>query len=242
MKQTLLFTFLLFGFTLFAQDITIEPVPSVAEENVDLTDMFQFVKAQATMTNTSSSSVSYKWTVRQISGPTEWSFAFCDNNACYPYGTESNINPNGNGPNEPLVVPAGGTSVMDLQARHNGIPGAGVIEVDMATERDPTTVLSTGVYEITMNGVVSSIEQKREFTYKVFPNPADDYFTVATEAKINRVELYNVVGRKVRTYESNLYNRYDVRALPDGIYLIRMKDKDGMTLRTTRLIKRAARP
>lgn len=75
----------------------------------------------------------------------------------------------------------------------------------------------------------------------VFPNPTTDAFALdvksfdlGTAVKIN---LYNVMGERVRTYTLSKEATYNVGDLEDGMYLVQFLDAKGKTLATRKLNK-----
>lgn len=57
------------------------------------------------------------------------------------------------------------------------------------------------------------------------PNPTSDYLNVLTELKINKVEIFDMSGRKVNSVLEG--NRINVRNLNPGSYLINLETKEG---------------
>lgn len=242
MRQTLLLFLLVFGFTAQAQVLEVSPNPAAAESHVNLTDFVNYgIKLNSTLSNVSGADASLVWKLRQVSGPSSWTYAVCDANGCFPYGSATNADMNGNIIALDLIT--GATSNIDVQVRHGGSPGTGRVEIDFAYAHSPNEVIYTAGYDITMSSPVTTADSAvRTTTFKIFPNPANDYFKVITQANIAKVELYNVVGRKVLSYDSNIYHRYNIAHLADGIYLVRLVDNKNLVIRTMRIVKRSARP
>ncbi|RCW92122.1 T9SS type A sorting domain-containing protein [Winogradskyella arenosi] len=55
----------------------------------------------------------------------------------------------------------------------------------------------------------------------VFPNPAKNSFQIQANENVERVELYNITGRLVKTFEGEA--NYNISDLPSGIYLAQVK-------------------
>ncbi|MFD1016059.1 T9SS type A sorting domain-containing protein [Winogradskyella rapida] len=61
----------------------------------------------------------------------------------------------------------------------------------------------------------------QEIRANVFPNPAKNSFQIQANENVERVELYNITGRLVKTFEGEA--NYDISDLPSGIYLAQVK-------------------
>jgi hypothetical protein len=62
---------------------------------------------------------------------------------------------------------------------------------------------------------------------EVYPNPVTDYLTIKSDSKINKVEIYDVSGRNMK---SNLNgDKIDVTNLNSGNYIINIETKEGKT-------------
>ncbi|MFC4164475.1 T9SS type A sorting domain-containing protein [Epilithonimonas zeae] len=65
--------------------------------------------------------------------------------------------------------------------------------------------------------------------FSIYPNPTSDILNITTKEKINNIEIYDSIGRKV-TAEFNSNNQIDVQKLISGVYYIRITtDKNNLT-------------
>jgi hypothetical protein len=71
---------------------------------------------------------------------------------------------------------------------------------------------------------------------KVFPNPASDKITIQSDVKVKRVDVYNLVGAKVKSF-TNVENTIDVSSLRDGVYLIEIETTAGKVF-ARRIVKK----
>ncbi|MEH6535390.1 MAG: T9SS type A sorting domain-containing protein [Psychroserpens sp.] len=67
-----------------------------------------------------------------------------------------------------------------------------------------------------------SVSQFESQLLSVFPNPVMDQLTIKTDLSIESVEIYNILGKQVKSIsgDSILNNRVDMTSLLDGIYFL----------------------
>ncbi|MCJ7932096.1 MAG: T9SS type A sorting domain-containing protein [Chryseobacterium sp.] len=68
----------------------------------------------------------------------------------------------------------------------------------------------------------------------VYPNPVSDVLTIKSDAKVNKVEIYDMSGRKVNADLNN--DKVNVGNLNPGSYIITIETKEGKT--TEKFIKK----
>ena len=81
------------------------------------------------------------------------------------------------------------------------------------------------IYDLSCNVIgIEHIDQNP--FWKMFPNPASESITIAftNDRKQKQLEVYNVVGRLIKTIEATEAVKLDVSDLPNGLYFIRIKD------------------
>ncbi|MCO6460157.1 MAG: T9SS type A sorting domain-containing protein [Saprospiraceae bacterium] len=78
-----------------------------------------------------------------------------------------------------------------------------------------------------------------EVEIKISPNPANDYFTVTSNVTYNRIILYNLIGKPVKTYSPEIDSNYYLSDLPGGIYILRFLDNHNQVIKTIKLYKRS---
>ena len=79
---------------------------------------------------------------------------------------------------------------------------------------------------------------------KIYPNPATDYFSIQDDYDaVDKVIVYNMIGRAVKNYtvNNNSGNKYTLNDLPEGLYIIRLLNSRGATIKTVRLNKAKAK-
>ena len=73
---------------------------------------------------------------------------------------------------------------------------------------------------------------------KIFPNPTTHYIQLSNPREVIYFSIYNVVGRKILTFEVKSSNKYDVSQLSNGMYLVQFMDANNKVITTQRLSKR----
>ncbi|HFA51075.1 MAG TPA: T9SS type A sorting domain-containing protein [Bacteroidetes bacterium] len=245
MKRLVPFLFCLFiVFQLEAQDITISPNPFTGTIQVDLTDNYAEAVFHATLTNNSADTMKLRWEVITADAgcSSKWDFLFCDENQCYSTGVISNINTNMPGPNIPLVVaPNGGTSLFDLHIRPKGTTGCCSPKVTVSTVDAPNDILATAEYDLCIDGL-TPVSEAQKARLRIYPNPSTNYISLSENNFVKKLWISNILGKRVKTFDTSYANNYDVSDLPDGIYLVSMVGEENKVLKTVRISKRNIRP
>lgn len=82
------------------------------------------------------------------------------------------------------------------------------------------------------------IIQQSNDDIRIYPNPAIDYIMVTQSSKVDKVWIYNILGKKVKSYKvENPDAKYDIRDLPRGMYIVRLVNHEGELLLTRRVNK-----
>jgi hypothetical protein len=68
----------------------------------------------------------------------------------------------------------------------------------------------------------------------LYPNPTNNFVYMKSKSNINSVRIYDVTGKLVKIFEQN-ENKYDIRGLTSGIYLIKIM-QDEIIYTTKKLI------
>jgi len=75
---------------------------------------------------------------------------------------------------------------------------------------------------------VLSTNKHNAFKASVYPNPAQNMFTISTQESLKSIDVYNVLGKKVLSQngESKTVN---ISSLKSGIYIVKMTSNKGIT-------------
>lgn len=72
----------------------------------------------------------------------------------------------------------------------------------------------------------------------IYPNPATDYIGLSDNDSVGRIMLYNLVGKRMKTYDYAKGETYYVADLPSGMYLVQLIGKNNKIIATQRVSKR----
>ena len=224
MKQTLLLLSILFSFTLSAQ---VSLTLSVPDSSVNVIGNEDQVIAKGTLKNESTDSVTLNWSREIVELSDGWETAVCDKNLCYiPSIAEME-----------LVLAGGEESIFNIYIYPNNTSGGSAI-VDMTiTDANDANNAVSGRYEFNQN--TTSTRTIVRSDVKIYPNPTADYISLTETEFVNKLIIYNIVGRPVKVFDANYSNLYNVIDLPTGMYLIRLMDRNEKTIKTVRLSKKA---
>ncbi len=191
-----------------------------------------------TVTNSGTSPATVWWKVdKATSFPAEWSTYVCDANLCYPPGTDVCAPSKGN------VIEAGKSVVFTMHFNPNSKIGASKMSMQLYSDKS----LKTLIYETDKNAnvVADKLLSTKAVTnadIKIYPNPTDDYFTIKNDAGVAKVGIYNIVGKEVDVYRHVSGTSYNVSDYARGIYIVRLIDNRGKTIKSIKLAKSGTRP
>lgn len=164
-----------------------------------------------------------------------WETTVCDGNICYPKNTDQSS------ANKPNVMNPGDTAKWSIHLYHNGTADTGKIILNLYSDSDFTNMVAS--LPITLN--VEFINSTTEFADKgltISPNPTSSYFHINTTSDISKVEVFNLIGKKVKSFDNLTSNKFNVSDLRNGVYLVRVFNKENNVLKVTRLNVNHLRP
>ncbi|MBK8701749.1 MAG: T9SS type A sorting domain-containing protein [Saprospiraceae bacterium] len=188
-----------------------------------------------TVTNSASAPTSLWWKVQKAAGfPSAWETYTCDLNQCYLPGLEECP------ASKPNVIPANTTVSFTYHFDPNGSVGQGKVWFQLYSDKSFKTLVAetdpegTIIADKTLNTKYTSPSSD----LKLFPNPTDDYFIIKNDNGVAKVGIFNIVGKEMVTYRHTPGNSYDVSDLSRGIYIVRLLDNRGKTIKSIRLSKK----
>ena len=75
-------------------------------------------------------------------------------------------------------------------------------------------------------GETLSINTNEIEQIKVYPNPTTDILNIKTSLEINRIEIYDLLGKNIKSYTKVSNSAIDISQLETGLYLVKVYSKD----------------
>jgi hypothetical protein len=241
MKRLVHSTFVFFfAANLFAQsDVQILPSSLEYVLTTDLSQTGTEAIARAIVINRSERTIDLAWERDQVleKCPEAWTIRICDKNKYHAATTYSNVM---DGVDEPIELYPGDSTILDLHVLPNGTPGSCPLEIELKDVDDPKSIFRMASFNLTVNDY--SAPGASSSSLRVFPNPTTQFFSIPNNDRVKKIFVSNILGKRVKTFDTVFNGSYDLSSLPDGIYLVSMVDGQGKVLKTVRLSKRGIRP
>ncbi|MEM9836448.1 MAG: T9SS type A sorting domain-containing protein [Bacteroidota bacterium] len=237
--------FMLLAFVLHGQDalITLTPNQVVKDISVSVLDLDFEEISTVTLYNGSDRDLQLQWSKKVLAAPSVWETLICSKTPNYaPFQTEANNNLQED--KRPFRLGAGQSLDFYLILRPNGTTGKGTFQLAFADITQAGRPLATATFDLEVSRKTSqplATNPSKPKTLRIFPNPAIDNFFVEmpSNKRQGKVEVINTLGRKLKTFTQPAGPEgYDIKDLPEGIYLINIYDETGKKLKTLRLLHR----
>lgn len=220
------FALILLPIILKAQvSVTVDPLSFVLTGNPNETDIYYYVH----VTNTGNEPTNIYWSKRMTNEPAPWTSWICDKTLCW----DSIVNTCP--ANKPNILAPGES--MDLQVHLNPYQREGTGDYELKVLDADFNTIATVNGAITVS-TTTAVKEAGDSKLTVFPNPTSDFFEVSETPGLRYVEVFNIIGNKVRSYDAGPRKQYYVGDLADGIYLVRLATSSKKVLKTIRLSKR----
>ena len=72
----------------------------------------------------------------------------------------------------------------------------------------------------------------------IFPNPTSNYFSLSSTIGLDKLVVFNLLGKEMCSFSINQATKYDISDLPNGMYLVQAYGSDKKIVSTIRLQKR----
>ena len=72
---------------------------------------------------------------------------------------------------------------------------------------------------------------------RVFPNPVVATFEIGHTDRVTDIRVVNMVGREVAKFDYAPREKYDISDLPQGMYLVQLRDTNDKVIHTQRVKK-----
>ena len=81
----------------------------------------------------------------------------------------------------------------------------------------------------------SSSASSQNIELSIYPNPTVDFFKVSNNDLVQQIAVYNLAGRRIKSFDYTDNEKYFVGDLPRGMYLVQLINADHRTLATRRV-------
>ncbi|WP_020569489.1 T9SS type A sorting domain-containing protein [Neolewinella persica] len=72
---------------------------------------------------------------------------------------------------------------------------------------------------------------------RIFPNPVSTTFEIGHSDRIAKINVINMMGREIKAFDYADKETYNIAELPQGMYLVQLKDKEDKVIHTQRIKK-----
>ena len=197
--------------------LSVTPMVSIASFSADTFE----VRTKITFKNITAVRRSYVWERSITAWTNGWISFVCDANNCW----SSN---DGKSPKNIDLLP-GSTGTLEIVLRPNKQVGQAQIELKLHE-----TGTNKNMQIVKLNFEAKQKVKEENLNFKIYPNPTSDYFMLEGDG-IDKVVIYNIIGREVRSYKATEGTKFTVSDLPEGIYIIRLITAAGLPVKTIRL-------
>ena len=233
MKQTLLTLFLIGVLSVLHAQVTVSFAPQRADivAPADAVD----VPSQVMLTNETTRTLRLQWRRDLSELPADWQGWVCDPNRCYTAFTAKNP------ATAPVVLLPGESVPLSAHIRPNEVDGVGAFRIELYEVDRPQRTVAELSFEFTIRPIQRpSAPVSTEI--RMYPNPSTGRITLTNDDQVDEIHVYNIIGRKVKSFPRVEGKPYDVRELPEGIYMVSLVSKEFGVLKTIRLSKQMVRP
>lgn len=175
--------------------------------------------------NLTNAPLNVKWERMIVSIPQGMQTQVCDPNLCYLPTVNSQ---------EFTLAPNDTAELFVHFLNFTGQGSTAEVHVILTNKDNPGEVL-TAVY--TYDSTVSTDEGFDQTALALAPNPAADYFTLAGDEHLGYIRLFGPDGRLAAAYNAIAGQRYDIGALPKGMYVVALFDRNNRFVRSLELIR-----
>lgn len=227
MKQLFFIVTILFGLNLQAQlTIAEDSVYALYDTNEEDVAVHNFHSTTTPITRV-------KWTLLNVEVPSTWdNDAFiCDAISCYDSTTNSNE----------YDLLDSKPYALDVHFLNNQLEGEGKVKLLIWDINDSINTVTTVTYVAKIEAAPTAIQDIKATAVSIFPNPVSEYLNInnVDVSLINKIEIYNVIGKKV--FENNNVsndNRIDFNNYDKGVYILKILDANNNNFYTQNIIKK----
>jgi len=222
-KNLLLFSLMLLSSAVFAQ-LSIDISSPIIHGEGGVGDD---IMVEVEVTNTSNRHLNLLWTRHEVAIPEMWKTHVGDFTSSTDFAPEE----------QAIHLTPGESFMLQMHAKTFGQAGFAQVELDLYDAEKQEHIL--GVVKATFEAadVNTRSDAKSTEAIRIYPNPTSDYFRIYQSTAVSRIEIYNIVGKRIAAYPASQDGQYDVIDLQNGMYLVRLIAADKSVIKTVRLSK-----
>lgn len=213
-----IFFLLLLSINLQSQ-FSIEPSPTEGFANASVA----FFNADSNIFNNTDSTINFAWKRITNDLPNDWTSGICTNLGCLPPEVDEGT----------FFLESGFSIEFNCTFFPNDIAGNAKVEVNIWIKNDSTQMIQQTYFAYADPTYIVVTDIKNPIS--LFPNPVNETFSLHNNDKIRRVEIYNSLGQKVKTYSAQL--TYNIQFLPTDIYFVKIFNKKNEVLAVLKMAK-----
>ncbi len=176
--------------------------------------------------NEGEEAVKVYWKLSRVEFHKDWGFSFCDSQLCYDNTDQCPVN-------KPNTLEAGASAAWEFKVLPNNTEGTGKVIAEFYSDPEFTELLDKVEFKIKVFKVANKELEEQSLT--LAPNPASTYFKVLNSNEVSKIEVFNMIGKKVKVFEAGNTNSYNIADLRNGAYLLKILDNNGKVLKVTKL-------
>jgi len=179
------------------------------------------------MKNESDSTKKIYWKIIKSKFNPSWSTQVCDNNGlCYNFNVD--VAP------KPTIINAGQTEELKLTFYFKDIEDKGELILEIYDNKELTNLVDILPIEINVDFPVATSDLGAD-KIMIAPNPASEFFKLSTTKGISQIDVYNLVGNKVKSFTNINSRDFDISDLRNGMYMINIIGNQNNSLRVLKL-------
>lgn len=198
---------------------SIEPSPSESSANASVA----FFNADSEIFNNTDSTLNFVWKRITNELPHGWTSGICTNLGCLPPEVDEGT----------FFLESGYSIYFGCTFFPNDIPGDAKVEVNIWIEEDSSQMIQQTYFGYTDPTNIIQTDIKNSIS--IFPNPIQETFSITQNNEIHKLEIYNSLGQKIKTYAPQ--SIYDFRFFPSDFYFVKFFDKQNRLITVLKLIK-----
>src|SRR5688572_11995692 len=174
--------------------VSVDPLNFVLTGRPTDTDLHYYIHVQ----NNGNDTARVFWSKRMSNQPAPWTTWICDMELCWDPDLNSCL------PNYPNRLGPGDTFNLEVHMNPNLTEDTGDYELKVLVDSNIIAVVN-GIFIINN---ITSVEEPNTSKLVVYPNPTSDFFEVPETPELKFVEVFNLLGNKVKSFDAASNRQY----------------------------------